>query len=154
MSFLAKWGENGRWHLANTIFEGFIGACHLLAPDKIYNGGDRGQEKLLSRFTGALMLAFAFVSFRARRDQRSAGGRAVLEAMALYHGIPPVEMMHNMFGNAKDSARGRQMPVHFSWTEDRPFGHRADFKDSDSARALGNGIATTNPNGTLPEKVP
>ena len=37
--------------------------------------------------------------------------------MALYHGIPPVEMMHNMFGNAKDSARGRQMPVHFSWTE-------------------------------------
>jgi len=36
--------------------------------------------------------------------------------MALYHGVPPVEMMHNMFGNAKDAARGRQMPVHFSWT--------------------------------------
>ncbi|MEM6674664.1 MAG: thiamine pyrophosphate-dependent enzyme [Planctomycetota bacterium] len=37
--------------------------------------------------------------------------------MALYHGIPTVEMMHNMFGNAKDSAKGRQMPVHFSFVE-------------------------------------
>lgn len=37
--------------------------------------------------------------------------------MALYHGVPPVEMMHNMFGNARDSARGRQMPVHFSFVE-------------------------------------
>jgi pyruvate dehydrogenase E1 component alpha subunit len=35
--------------------------------------------------------------------------------MALYHGVPPVEMFHNMFGNARDSARGRQMPVHFSF---------------------------------------
>ena len=35
--------------------------------------------------------------------------------MALYHGVKPVEMMHNMFGNARDSARGRQMPVHFSF---------------------------------------
>ncbi len=37
--------------------------------------------------------------------------------MALYHGVQPVEMMHNMFGNAKDSALGRQMPVHFSFVE-------------------------------------
>ena len=37
--------------------------------------------------------------------------------MALYHGIPAVEMMHNMFGNALDSAKGRQMPVHFSFVE-------------------------------------
>ena len=37
--------------------------------------------------------------------------------MALYLGVSPVEMMHNMFGNAKDSARGRQMPVHFSFVE-------------------------------------
>lgn len=37
--------------------------------------------------------------------------------MALYHGVPAVEMMHNMFGNAQDSARGRQMPVHFSFTD-------------------------------------
>ena len=35
--------------------------------------------------------------------------------MALYHGVPPVEMMHNMFGDAKDGAKGRQMPVHFSF---------------------------------------
>lgn len=37
--------------------------------------------------------------------------------MALYHGVKPVDMMHNMFGNAKDSAVGRQMPVHFSFVE-------------------------------------
>ena len=37
--------------------------------------------------------------------------------MALYHGISAVDMMHNMFGNAEDSARGRQMPVHFSFVE-------------------------------------
>ena len=37
--------------------------------------------------------------------------------MALYHGIPAVEMMHNMFGNALDSAKGRQMPVHFSFVD-------------------------------------
>ena len=35
--------------------------------------------------------------------------------MALYHGITPTEMMHNMFGNAEDNAKGRQMPVHFSF---------------------------------------
>lgn len=38
--------------------------------------------------------------------------------MALYHGVTPTEMMHNMFGNDLDSARGRQMPVHFSF--DKP----------------------------------
>jgi len=37
--------------------------------------------------------------------------------MALYHGVDPLEMMHNMFGNALDSARGRQMPVHFSFRD-------------------------------------
>lgn len=38
--------------------------------------------------------------------------------MALYHGVTPTEMMHNMFGNDRDTARGRQMPVHFSF--DKP----------------------------------
>ena len=37
--------------------------------------------------------------------------------MALYHGVEPVEMMHNMFGNNMDAARGRQMPVHFSFVK-------------------------------------
>jgi 2-oxoisovalerate dehydrogenase E1 component alpha subunit len=37
--------------------------------------------------------------------------------MALYHGIKPVDMMHNMYGNAQDSAKGRQMPVHFSFEQ-------------------------------------
>jgi 2-oxoisovalerate dehydrogenase E1 component alpha subunit len=35
--------------------------------------------------------------------------------MALYHGVTPLAMMHNMYGNCEDSARGRQMPVHFSF---------------------------------------
>ena len=37
--------------------------------------------------------------------------------MALYHGVSPLEMFHNMFGNAKDTAKGRQMPVHFSFVD-------------------------------------
>lgn len=35
--------------------------------------------------------------------------------MALYHGVTPLAMMHNMFGNGRDGALGRQMPVHFSF---------------------------------------
>jgi len=37
--------------------------------------------------------------------------------MALYHGVPALEMMHNMFGNSRDGAKGRQMPVHFSFAD-------------------------------------
>lgn len=37
--------------------------------------------------------------------------------MALYHGVHPRDMMNNMFGNAEDTAKGRQMPVHFSFLE-------------------------------------
>ncbi|MDP6410823.1 MAG: thiamine pyrophosphate-dependent enzyme [Planctomycetota bacterium] len=37
--------------------------------------------------------------------------------MALYHGVTPLRMMHNMFGNGLDSAKGRQMSVHFSFEE-------------------------------------
>lgn len=37
--------------------------------------------------------------------------------MALYHGVDPLDMMNNMFGNANDNAVGRQMPVHFSFVE-------------------------------------
>ncbi len=37
--------------------------------------------------------------------------------MALYHGVRPAAMMNNMFGNAGDSAKGRQMPVHFSFVD-------------------------------------
>jgi pyruvate dehydrogenase E1 component alpha subunit len=35
--------------------------------------------------------------------------------MALYHGVSMLDMMHNMYGDAQDGARGRQMPVHFSF---------------------------------------
>lgn len=37
--------------------------------------------------------------------------------MALYHGVAPLGMMHNMFGNGLDSAKGRQMAVHFSFED-------------------------------------
>ena len=37
--------------------------------------------------------------------------------MALYHGVAPLDMMNNMFGNANDNAVGRQMPVHFSFVD-------------------------------------
>ena len=37
--------------------------------------------------------------------------------IALYHGVRPAAMMNNMFGNAGDSAKGRQMPVHFSFVD-------------------------------------
>jgi 2-oxoisovalerate dehydrogenase E1 component alpha subunit len=37
--------------------------------------------------------------------------------MPIYHGVAVVEMMHNMFGNSLDSAKGRQMPVHFSFAD-------------------------------------
>jgi 2-oxoisovalerate dehydrogenase E1 component alpha subunit len=37
--------------------------------------------------------------------------------MALYHGVSTLEMMHNMFGDAQDGSKGRQMPVHFSFTK-------------------------------------
>ena len=37
--------------------------------------------------------------------------------VAMYHGVDPLRMMNNMFGNAEDQARGRQMPVHFSFSD-------------------------------------
>ncbi len=37
--------------------------------------------------------------------------------MALFHGVTPLAMMHNMYGNASDFAKGRQMPVHFSFVD-------------------------------------
>jgi 2-oxoisovalerate dehydrogenase E1 component alpha subunit len=37
--------------------------------------------------------------------------------MALYHGITPAVMMNNMYGNDRDTSKGRQMPVHFSFTD-------------------------------------
>jgi pyruvate dehydrogenase E1 component alpha subunit len=35
----------------------------------------------------------------------------------LYHDVPVVDMMHNMYGNASDTSKGRQMPVHFSFVD-------------------------------------
>ena len=37
--------------------------------------------------------------------------------VGLYHGVKPVDMMHNMYGNALDTSKGRQMPVHFSFVD-------------------------------------
>lgn len=38
-------------------------------------------------------------------------------AMLFFHGVEPERMFDNMFGNADDNAIGRQMPVHFTFTE-------------------------------------
>jgi 2-oxoisovalerate dehydrogenase E1 component alpha subunit len=37
--------------------------------------------------------------------------------MALYHGVSALEMMNNMYGNDRDTSKGRQMPVHFSFRD-------------------------------------
>ena len=37
--------------------------------------------------------------------------------IAIHKGVAAVEMFHNMFGNSRDAAQGRQMPVHFSFVE-------------------------------------
>ena len=85
---LASPGKSvGLWHCINTAFEGFIGAIHLLSPDKIYRGNDRGQEKLLSKFAGSMMLAFAMLSWMARKDQKSDGGKAIMKGMIFYHAV-------------------------------------------------------------------
>ncbi len=55
--------------------------------------------------------------------------------MAIYAGVPIVELMHNMFGNAKDQAQGRQMPVHFS------------FRDPVHYWSISSPIGTQVPNG-------
>ena len=57
--------------------------------------------------------------------------------MALHHGAEPVEMMHNMFGNASDSARGRQMPVHFSFTASAFFLDQFAYRNPPSASSRG-----------------
>ena len=117
----------------------------VIAPDGSTNGNDPGldADELLHCYrTMLLVRAFDDTCLKLQRSGRigfsipnkgieatQVGAAGALRktdwlfpsyrdfGMALYHGVDPVEMMHNMFGNDRDSARGRQMPVHFSFTE-------------------------------------
>lgn len=117
----------------------------IMAPDGTANGHDPGltDAELVHCYRTMLSVrAFDDICLKLQRSGRigfsipnkgieatQVGAASALEltdwifpsyrdfGMALYHGVPPVKMMHNMFGNGEDAARGRQMPVHFSFTE-------------------------------------
>jgi 2-oxoisovalerate dehydrogenase E1 component alpha subunit len=117
----------------------------VIEPDGGINGHDPGlsdQELLHCYRTMLLVRAFDDTCMKLQRSGRigfsipnkgveatQVGAASALRktdwifpryrdfGMALYHGVKPVDMMHNMFGNALDSAVGRQMPVHFSFVE-------------------------------------
>ncbi len=118
----------------------------VIEPDGAVNGHDHGLSKEELRYAYRTMLLTRVFDQTCMNLQRSGrigfsipnkgieatqvGAASALErsdwlfpsyrdfGMALYHGVEPVEMMHNMYGNARDSAKGRQMPVHYSF--DRP----------------------------------
>ena len=113
----------------------------VIEPDGGINGHDPGlsPDELLHCFRTMLMVrAFDETCLKLQRSGRigfsipnlgveatQVGAASALRktdwmfpsyrdfGMALYHGIRPADMMHNMFGNSLDTAKGRQMPVHF-----------------------------------------
>jgi 2-oxoisovalerate dehydrogenase E1 component alpha subunit len=117
----------------------------VIAPDGGVNGYDPGlsEDELLHCYrTMVTVRVFDEISLKLQRAGRigfsipnegieatQVGAASALSrddwifpsyrdfGMALYHGVRPVEMMHNMFGDEKDSAKGRQMPVHFSFRD-------------------------------------
>jgi len=118
----------------------------LMAPDGTLAGHEHGlsSEELLHCYRTMLRVrAFDDVCLKLQRSGRigfsipnkgieatQVGAASALRksdwlfpsyrdfGMALYHGITPLDMMHNMYGDARDTAKGRQMPVHFSF--DKP----------------------------------
>jgi 2-oxoisovalerate dehydrogenase E1 component alpha subunit len=117
----------------------------VIQPDGGVNGYDPGlsEQELLHCYRSMLLVrAFDAICLKLQRSGRigfsipnegveatQVGAASALRksdwifpsyrdfGMALYHGVPPLEMMHNMFGNARDTAKGRQMPVHFSFDD-------------------------------------
>ena len=117
----------------------------VIEPDGAVNGHDHGLSKEGLRHVYRTMIltrAFDQTCMNLQRSGRigfsipnkgveatQVGAASALErtdwifpsyrdfGMALYHGVPAVEMLHNMYGNAKDGAKGRQMPVHFSFAD-------------------------------------
>jgi len=117
----------------------------VIEPDGGVNGYDPGlsEEQLLHCYRTMLTVrAFDEICLKLQRSGRIAfsipnkgieatqiGAASVFRksdwffpsyrdfGMALYHGVTPLRMMQNMYGNAADSAKGRQMPVHFSFDE-------------------------------------
>lgn len=117
----------------------------VIQPDGGVNGYDPGlsEQELLHCWRAMLLVrAFDAICLKLQRSGRigfsipnegveatQVGAASALKktdwifpsyrdfGMALYHGVPPLEMMHNMFGNSRDTAKGRQMPVHFTFVE-------------------------------------
>lgn len=117
----------------------------VIAPDGGVDGYDPGlsEDQLMACYrTMVLVRAFDFICMKLQRSGRigfsipnegieatQVGAASALRrtdwifpsyrdfGMALYHGVSPLQMLHNMFGNANDTAKGRQMPVHFSFDE-------------------------------------
>ena len=76
-----------------------LGADRLLDPERGHRGhAGGGRQRGARRPTGSSPAT------------ATSGWRSITASRR-------VEMMHNMFGNAQDSAKGRQMPVHFSFAE-------------------------------------
>ncbi|MCZ6596665.1 MAG: thiamine pyrophosphate-dependent enzyme [Planctomycetota bacterium] len=115
----------------------------VIEPDGSVNGHDPGLSEEELRYCYRAMVrtrAFDAICLKLQRSGRigfsipnkgieatQVGSASAIEksdflfpsyrdfGMALYHGVPMLEMMHNMYGNDRDSAKGRQMSVHFSF---------------------------------------
>jgi 2-oxoisovalerate dehydrogenase E1 component alpha subunit len=115
----------------------------VIAPDGATNGYDPGlsEDELLHCYRSMLRVrAFDEICLKLQRSGRigfsipnlgieatQVGAASAMKktdwlfpsyrdfGMALFHGITPREMMDNMYGNADDTSKGRQMPVHFSF---------------------------------------
>ena len=76
------------FHVANTVVEGTFGFMHVFAPSQIYQNPSfkvAGEQVLLGRFTGLLMIAVAIISYMSRKDTKSVAGKAVMQGLAFYH---------------------------------------------------------------------
>ncbi len=117
----------------------------VIAEDGATNGYDPGlsEEELLHCYRTMLRVrAFDEICLKLQRSGRigfsipnlgieatQVGGASAFKksdwlfpsyrdfGMALFHGVTPLDMMHNMYGNGLDTSKGRQMPVHFSFVD-------------------------------------
>ncbi|MDP7061415.1 MAG: thiamine pyrophosphate-dependent dehydrogenase E1 component subunit alpha [Planctomycetota bacterium] len=65
-------------------------------------------------------------------------------AMLFYHDVSAEKMFDNMFGNCEDNAVGRQMPVHFTFTEPAKFFSISSPLGTQIPQAVGMAMAMKN----------
>jgi len=78
LDFLAN---KGAFHMMNAVLEGSIGVFHLFFPNQVYRRSMKpipGEQVLLGRFLGALMISMALISYRSK-------DRSVAKGFACYH---------------------------------------------------------------------